>query len=123
MSAPPVNTPLVCGCEEVFYEVNIIIYHVTVKPGCLQFWGGSIDSLRAKVKSLRNAWQYAKRKDVLNKKSQEKYASNPEPWKKKMKEAYSANPEAKIKKVMQHLAGQKDKDTEFALKNFEKAGR
>ena len=74
MSQPPCNTPLVCGCEEVFYAVRSLKYHVRVKPGCLQFWGGSIDSLGGRVKSLRNAWQYAKRKDVLR----EQFASNPE---------------------------------------------
>ena len=109
MSQPSGNTPLVCGCEEVFYDVRILTYHVGVKPGCLQFWGGTLDILRAKVKSLRNAWQYAKRKDVLR----EHYASNPEPRRQKMKEAYSVDPAAKIEKVKKHALE----------KALEKAGR
>ena len=118
--------PLVCGCGQVFTAIFSLTIHVSNQPFCLQFWGGNIQNLKEKAKSLRNAWNYQKNKEKLAEERRIRYNANPEPEKETRRVKYKTNPEPEKERERvkyDKFRARKDEDSEVALDEFEKAGR
>ena len=58
------RVPLRCVCGTDFFLIAALCAHVSIQPVCLHFWGGNITNLRKKVKSIRNASSYEKKRIV-----------------------------------------------------------
>ena len=79
-----------CFCGSDFLWLAALCAHVSVQPECLDFWGGSIANLKKKIRSIRNATSYDKKKETLR---------------------------------TNRILRQEEKNSESALKEFEKSGR
>ena len=88
--------PLRCACGTDFFHLASLCHHVSENTECLVFWGSSIDNLKKKVKSVRNAWNHNKAKESRNEKRALEY---------------------------QKKKNERDMISFDALKEFERAGR